>query len=77
MILHVDERTTPSTEGVFDEEEVRKQLTFSKAPEATKKYMIDLRKEAYIKVNESYRAIVNPVLFEEERMVKPEAKKGK
>lgn len=77
MVLHVDERTAQSSEGVFDEEEVRRQLTFSKAPEAQKKYMIELRREAYIKVNENYRAIVNPILFEEERMTKPEAKKGK
>jgi PPIC-type PPIASE domain/SurA N-terminal domain len=78
MILHVDERTTQSSEGVFDEDEVRKQIAYAKAPEATKKYMINLRKDAYIKVNESYRAIVNPILFEEERMAKPEAtKKGK
>jgi hypothetical protein len=77
MILHVDERSVQSSEGVFDEDEVRKQLTFSKSPEATQKYMINLRKEAYIKVNESYRAIVNPILFQEERAVKPEVKKGK
>jgi peptidyl-prolyl cis-trans isomerase D len=77
MILHVDERTSQSTDGVFDEDEVRKQITFAKSPEAQKKFMITLRKDAYIKVNESYRAIVNPILFEEERSAKPEVKKGK
>jgi hypothetical protein len=77
MILHVDERTIQSTEGVFDEDEVRRQIAYAKAPEATKKFMIELRKEAYIKINESYRAIVNPILFEEERAIKPEVKKGK
>ncbi len=77
MILHIDERTIQSTEGVFDEDEVRKQIAYAKAPEATRKFMIDLRKEAYIKINESYRPIVNPILFEEERAAKPEVKKGK
>jgi competence protein ComGC len=77
MILHVDERIAQSVDGVFDEDEIRKQIAYAKAPEQTKKYMIELRREAYIKVNESYRAIVNPILFEEERATKPEAKKGK
>ncbi len=77
MILRVDERIAQSADGVFDEDEIRKQIAYAKAPEETKKYMIALRKEAYIKVNENYRAIVNPILFEEERAAKPEAKKGK
>jgi PPIC-type PPIASE domain/SurA N-terminal domain len=77
MILHVDEKTAQSAEGVFDEDEVRKQITYAKSADAQKTYMITLRKDAYIKVNENYRAIVNPVLFEDERAVKPEVKKGK
>jgi peptidyl-prolyl cis-trans isomerase SurA len=77
MILRVDERTGASTEGIFDEDLIRRTIAFERAPNESKKFMIELRKEAYIKISESYRAIVNPILFEEERTAKPEVKKGK
>lgn len=72
-ILRVDDRTAASSESVFDEEEVRKAITFERLPEERKKFMASLRKESYIKISESYRAIVSPVLFEDER--KAEVKK--
>jgi peptidyl-prolyl cis-trans isomerase SurA len=73
LILRVDERTAASTESTFNEDEVRKAMTFTRAPEERKKYLATLRKDSYIKISEGYRAIVNPVLFEDER--KAEVKK--
>jgi peptidyl-prolyl cis-trans isomerase SurA len=78
MILHVDERTEASTEGVFDEDLVRRTIAFERAPAESKKYMIGLRKDAYIKISEGYRALVGQALFEDERTAKTETKpKGK
>jgi len=44
-----------------------------RAPEALKKFMAGLRGESYIKLSDSYRPLVAPVLFAEERSTpKPE-----
>ncbi len=77
MILRVDERLAPSAEGVFDEDLVRRTIAFERAPAETKKFMVELRKEAYIKISEGYRAIVNPILFEEERTSEKKVKSEK
>ena len=45
-----------------------------RAGQAQKKYFADLRSNAYIKVNDNYRPLVSPVLFEEERKDTPAAK---
>jgi Parvulin-like peptidyl-prolyl isomerase len=74
LILRVDERTPASTESFFDEDEVRRAMAIERAPEERKKYMANLRKDSYIKISEGYRAIVSPVLFEDER--KAEVKKS-
>ena len=42
-------------------------------PAAQKKFLTQLRQDAYIKINESYRPLVNPILFAEERKDKPGA----
>ena len=73
-ILRVDERTNASQESFFDEQEVRKAMTYEKLPEERKKYMSTLRGDAYIKISESYRPVVSPILFAEER--KAEVKKS-
>lgn len=78
-ILHVDARTQSSSESFFDENEVRKAMTYEKLPAERKKYMATLREEAYIKINESYRPMVAPILFADDRKVetkKPETKKS-
>lgn len=73
-ILRVDERTNASNESFFDEQEVRKTLTYEKLPEERKKFMTSLREDAYIKISESYRPMVSPILFADDR--KAEVKKS-
>jgi peptidyl-prolyl cis-trans isomerase SurA len=72
-ILRVDARTQASSESFFDENEVRKIMTYEKLPEERRKYMTTLRGESYIKINEAYRPMVAPALFGDDR--KTEAKK--
>ncbi len=77
MILRVDERAGASTEAKFNEDEVRRAITYERSSQEAKKYMVDLRKDAYIKISENYRAMVSPILFAEERSDKPVAKNDK
>jgi len=74
-ILRVDERSKASNESFFEENEVRKTMTYEKLPGERKKYLSNLRQEAYIKINEAYRPIVAPFLLTDER--KAEVKKSK
>ncbi len=76
-IYRVDARENASDESVFEEESVRRMIAFERATEATKKFMIDLRKESYIKISENYRAVVSPLLFEEERKTEVTKKPSK
>lgn len=73
-ILHVDERTKATTESFFDENEVRKAMTYEKLPAERKKYLATLRSDAYIKINDEFRPLVAPILFEDNR--KAEVKKS-
>jgi parvulin-like peptidyl-prolyl isomerase len=73
-ILRIDQRTSASNESVFSEEEVRSAMTYEKLPDERKKFMSTLRRDAYIKISESYRPIVSPILFADDR--KAEVKKG-
>lgn len=66
-ILRLDERTAASAESFFDEAEVRKAMTVERLPDERKKYLVSLRQESYIKINETYRPLVAPILFTEER----------
>jgi len=66
-ILRLDERTKASSESFFDENAVRRVIAFERIPEARKKFMATLRKEAYIKINETYRPLVSPILFADDR----------
>jgi len=66
-ILHVDERTAVGSEAQFDEDAVRRALLEVNYPEALKKYMTKLRNDSYIKISETYRPIVSPLLFADER----------
>lgn len=72
-ILRVDARTKASSESVYDEQAVRTALTYERRPEARKNYMTTLRTETYIKINETYRPLVAPILFGDQR--KAEVKK--
>ncbi len=69
-IIRVDERTQASSESFFDESAVRMAILAEKAPTATKDFMATLRQESYIKIGETYRPIVSPILFAEERKEK-------
>ncbi len=73
-ILRVDARTNASSESFFDENEVRKAMAYEKLPIERKKYMTTLREDAYIRISESYRPMVSPILFADDR--KTEAKKS-
>lgn len=74
-IIRVDERSKAGNESVFDEEAVRKAIAGEKFPEARKKYMTGLRKDAYIKISESWRPIVSPLLYADDS--KPDAQSKK
>ena len=64
-IFRVDARTEASKESVFEESEVRQAMTYENLPEARKKYMADLRTDSYIKINDTYRPLVSPILSAE------------
>lgn len=70
-ILRVDERTAASNESQFDENAVRLEIMKEKLPDAQKKFMTDLREESYIKISDTYRPLVSPILFADERKAKP------
>lgn len=66
-ILRVDERSQASSESKFNESQVRLALMQERVPEALKKFMTTLREDSYIKLSDSYRPLVAPLLFAEER----------
>lgn len=67
VILRVDAHEKASDESFFDENAVRLAMMNERFPEEQKKFMAKLRENAYIKISESYRPIVSPLLFAEER----------
>ncbi len=70
-IVRVDDRVAASSESVFDEDAVRLALMKEKLPAAQKNFLAQLREDSYIKISESYRPLVNPILFADERKSKP------
>ena len=70
-IIRVDERVAASNESQFDENAVRLEMMKEELPDKQKKFMSDLRTEAYIKISETYRPLVSPILFADERKEKP------
>lgn len=62
QIVRIDERTEASNESFFDEDAVRRAITVEKIPEGRKKFLAELRRDAFIKVSEGYKAIVMPYL---------------
>jgi peptidyl-prolyl cis-trans isomerase SurA len=71
-IFRVDDRKDASKESVFDESEIRKAMTYEVIPAERKKYLVTLRADSYIKINDTYRPLVSPLLSAE---AKPEEKK--
>ncbi|MBK6749957.1 MAG: peptidylprolyl isomerase [Acidobacteria bacterium] len=70
-ILRIDERTAASNESQYDENAVRLEIMRERAPEEQRKFMSQLRSDSYIKISESYRPLVSPILFADERKEKP------
>jgi peptidyl-prolyl cis-trans isomerase SurA len=62
QIIRVDERIAGSDVPTYNENRVREALTAERSEKARTDYMEHLRKDAYIKISESYRAAVTPFL---------------
>jgi|SRR5947209_18620095 len=60
-ILRVDDRT-PAGEATFNENQVREAMLQERGPQEREAYIQKLRDDAYIKISESYRAAVEPLL---------------
>lgn len=67
VILRVDQREVASNESVFNENAVRLAMMGERFPEEQKKFMTKVREDSYIKISDTYRPIVSPILFAEER----------
>ena len=76
-ILRIDERAAPTNDSKFDENAVRMAMMQEAFPAAQKKYMAQLREDGYVKINDTYRPLVSPILFAEERSEKPVSDKDK
>ena len=74
VILRVDAREKATTESHFDENAVRLAIVAERAPEEQKKFLSSLRSESYIKLSDTYRPLVSPILFAEDRKEKTEEK---
>lgn len=73
-IIRVDERTAASSESQFDENAVRMAILNERAPDEQKRFLATLRQESYIKISDTYRPLVAPILFAEERKSEPKSK---
>lgn len=71
VILRIDEREQASSDSMFDENAVRLAIMGERMPDAQKKFLAELREDALIKIGESYRPLVAPILFADERKEKP------
>ena len=73
QILRVDARTPAGATPVYNENRVREAMTIDRQPKERESYLQNLRNEAFIKVTDSYRAAVDPLL----KIAAPVAAKGK
>lgn len=62
QILRVDERNPGSPTATFNENQVREAITIERGPKQRETYLQNLRNDAYIKISETYRAAVEPLL---------------
>jgi len=62
QILRVDERAAASDPKAFDEEQVRQAITIESREKERTEYMKTLRKDAYIKLADEYKATVGPLI---------------
>jgi peptidyl-prolyl cis-trans isomerase SurA len=61
-ILRVDARTAGSNTPTFNENNVREAITRERSAKAREDYLQSLRNDGYVKIGESYRAEVEPLL---------------
>src|SRR5437660_5299291 len=61
-ILRVDARTPGSNTPTFNENNVREAITRERSAKAREDYLQELRNDGYVKIAESYRAEVEPLL---------------
>ena len=73
LILRVDAREKATSESYFDENAVRMAIVGEKGLAEQKKFLASLRADSYIKISDSYRPLVSPILFAEDRKEKSEA----
>jgi parvulin-like peptidyl-prolyl isomerase len=62
QILRVDERTPASATIKFDDNRVREAMMIERQPKEREAFLEKLRNDAFIKISESYRASVEPLL---------------
>jgi peptidyl-prolyl cis-trans isomerase SurA len=62
QIIRVDERAAGGTTPTFNENRVREAMLLERQPKERETYLQNLRNEAFIKVTETYRAGVDPLL---------------
>ncbi len=62
QIFRVDDRVVASTTTTYNENQVREAMTIERTTKQREDYLQNLRNEAYIKIAESYRATVTPLL---------------
>ena len=91
QVFRVDERTAGSAIATFNENQVREAITMERTSKQREEYLQKLRNEGYIKISETYRQAVAPLLkLDPAKMAdnadvvepgsspsKPEKKKGK
>ena len=73
QIIRVNARTPAGATAVYNENRVREAMLMDRQPKERESYLQTLRNEAFIKVTESYRAGVDPLL----KISAPVAAKGK
>ena len=62
QILRVDARSAGSNTPTFNENMVREAITRERSPKARENYLQDLRNDAYVKIADTYRDAVEPLL---------------
>jgi len=62
QILRVDARNAGSSSPTFNENDVRGAITQDRSDKAREDYLQGLRNDAYVKIADSYRAAVEPLL---------------
>ncbi|HEY0728004.1 MAG TPA: peptidyl-prolyl cis-trans isomerase, partial [Pyrinomonadaceae bacterium] len=62
QILRIDARTPPGSTPTFNENRVREAMLMERQPKEREAYLENLRNEAFIKITDTYRASVEPLL---------------